>query len=648
MTQDALERLLAEHPWPARKLERGAPVERVFTFELDASVDELWPYLSDTSRFNRAMGLSRMEFTEVDGQLRGRTRRAGITEEWVEVPWTWVARRTLTSIRDYSRGLSLYSQSHYVIEELPDNKTRLRISFGVIPKGFAARLLVKAALPSFQQSYDRLLSAIVRQIKETKGDGTPLSAPVPPLSPEVQARLASLAGELAAAVKDRASPDLVLRLTRHIEMSDEMDLSKIQVRPLARKWGVDPRDLLFVCLHATRVGLLKLSWDVICPHCRGSRLEVDTLGDLPPSGDCSVCDVEFENDREESIEVTFHVHPSIRDIPKLFYCSAEPATKKHIEVQLRLAPGERRRVETALAPGVYRRRIQGSKAYLPLEIDERSRPGAIEWTASAAEGADDEPRPSRELSRGTAIGPRPTLELENATDKPQTFIVEDVAWADDALRPGHLFGLQEFRDLFARESLAAEVNLAIGDQTILFTDMVGSTRFYETQGDPSAFKEVRRHFTELYDEVKKYRGAVVKTIGDAVMAAFADPVDALRAASGIQARFPISRRDTPVRLRITLNQGPCIAVNLNSAIDYFGRTVNIAAKLQSLAETGHIVFPRSVVSSPGVMSFLEEQGATLEELTMEHAAFTAPLLAYRWDTERSRATRPSGLPPLGS
>jgi class 3 adenylate cyclase len=195
-----------------------------------------------------------------------------------------------------------------------------------------------------------------------------------------------------------------------------------------------------------------------------------------------------------------------------------------------------------------------------------------------------------------------------------------------------LFNLQEFRDLFSRESLAADMKLSVGEQAILFTDMVGSTRFYETQGDPGAFKEVRRHFTEVYDEVRKHRGAVIKTIGDAAMAAFADPVDALRAAAGIQARFDGARADTPVRLRISLNSGPCIAVNLNSAIDYFGRTVNLAAKLQSLSGAGQIVFPRALASAPGVAALLAAQGATLEELEFENKALDRPMPVYRWDT----------------
>src|SRR5258708_5527057 len=125
-------------------LEKGRPLERFWVFELGVTADELWPFVADTSRFNRALGLSPMVFTEDDGKLRGSTRRAGLAEEWVEVPWSWVARRSLASIREYSRGLSWFSRIHYVIDELPGQRVRLSVYVGLIPRGLALSLLLRA------------------------------------------------------------------------------------------------------------------------------------------------------------------------------------------------------------------------------------------------------------------------------------------------------------------------------------------------------------------------------------------------------------------------------------------------------------------------------------------------------------------------
>ena len=148
-----------------------------------------------------------------------------------------------------------------------------------------------------------------------------------------------------------------------------------------------------------------------------------------------------------------------------------------------------------------------------------------------------------------------------------SFVLEEARWSDEALRPADLFSLVDFRDLFSEEYIAADVQLSVGMQTILFTDMVGSTRFYATRGDPDAFAQVKRHFSEVFDVVAAHEGVLVKTIGDAVMAAFADPLQAVRAANAIHGCFTAECTDLDIRLRVSLHRGPCIAVQLNSDID---------------------------------------------------------------------------------
>jgi class 3 adenylate cyclase len=133
------------------------------------------------------------------------------------------------------------------------------------------------------------------------------------------------------------------------------------------------------------------------------------------------------------------------------------------------------------------------------------------------------------------------------------------------------------------------------------------------------------------------RGAVVKTIGDAVMAAFVDPVDAVRAARQIHDAFHPARSDTPIRLRISLNTGPCIAVRLNANADFFGGTVNVAAKLQALAEGYQIALSDATCASPGVAEYLAAHGAQLEELSYASKALSEPVRVWRWTVHREAA-----------
>src|SRR5690606_19883574 len=135
--------------------------------------------------------------------------------------------------------------------------------------------------------------------------------------------------------------EVVDRLVDWIRTGDDADLHRIQVRERARAWKLAETDVLRTALHATRAGLLDLSWDTICPHCRGLREETGRLAQVKAHGHCEVCCVGFTTDIPEAIEVTFRVHPSIREVPERLYCSAEPAKRDHVRVQRLLAPGER-------------------------------------------------------------------------------------------------------------------------------------------------------------------------------------------------------------------------------------------------------------------------------------------------------------------
>lgn len=80
---------------------------------------------------------------------------------------------------------------------------------------------------------------------------------------------------------------------------------------------------------------------------------------------------------------------------------------------------------------------------------------------------------------------------------------------------------------FRSRVIEATEGIGIRDLTLLFTDLKGSTELYDRIGDLNAYSQVQRHFERLLDVTVRHNGAVVKTIGDAVMAAFATPADAV-------------------------------------------------------------------------------------------------------------------------
>ncbi|HMR76373.1 MAG TPA: DUF5939 domain-containing protein [Polyangiaceae bacterium] len=610
----SLAEFLTKHPWPAEDKALGARIEGLWSFELGATPAEVWPFVSDTSRFNRAMGMSQMEFFERDGRLHGRAVNAGMLSEWVEVPWVWVAERSLACVRRYSRGFAHAMRSVYELVPLESDRCRLDVYFGFVPRGLLGRLLLRLGLGSIRSGFARVIAEIDAHLAERRE--SPYIPPPHTLPPGIEARLSHYHSALA---EHGIEASLMDKITEYVRTADDMSLHRLRVLPLAREWGVEVDDMLLAFLHATRLGLFELSWDVVCPHCRGVRAEIQTLGEVPRRGRCDACAIDFETDSETAIEVVFHLHPSIRNVPEVFYCSAEPARKDHIKVQLAVPAGQKLSVSSRLYPGRYRLRTVGAEDFSVLNVSTQYQESTLPWQASVV------------LKQERDCGPHPDLELHNDTDEERTFVIESAHWSDEALRPARLFSFQGFRDLFTEEYVGSEIQLSVGQQTILFTDVVGSTELYAERGDPGAFVDVKRHFADIYEEVRKNSGAIVKTIGDAAMASFVDPVAALRAAQGIQLRLCPGRDDLALRVRASLNTGPCIAVKLNTNIDYFGSTVNAAAKLQACADAGQIAFPERLAEVPAVAEFLAEQEAQFDVTEFSSPALGGKINVRVWN-----------------
>jgi class 3 adenylate cyclase len=191
------------------------------------------------------------------------------------------------------------------------------------------------------------------------------------------------------------------------------------------------------------------------------------------------------------------------------------------------------------------------------------------------------------------------LAIRNESDKPLVFVVENRNWATDALTGERVIAMPAFRRLAPEQLLRPGDNAEIGWIAIMFTDLKGSTELYDALGDAPAYNLVRDHFSFLADRVQRNHGFVVKTVGDAVMAAFSRPDHGVRAALAIQdevASFNAARGEgaTPIVLKLGLHAGPCIAVSTGDVLDYFGATVNIAARLEHQCRGGEMIVSEDV------------------------------------------------------
>ena len=130
--------------------------------------------------------------------------------------------------------------------------------------------------------------------------------------------------------------------------------------------------------------------------------------------------------------------------------------------------------------------------------------------------------------------------------------------------------------------------------TIMFTDIEGSTTYFESRGDINGISMVFRHNELLFPVIEHHQGTVIKTIGDSIMASFPDAVKGVRSAIEMQKTLSDYNATHPkqdqIRIRIGLNAGRGIVQQQ----DVFGDLVNLAARIESLAEPGQILVSQSV------------------------------------------------------
>ncbi len=197
-----------------------------------------------------------------------------------------------------------------------------------------------------------------------------------------------------------------------------------------------------------------------------------------------------------------------------------------------------------------------------------------------------------------------------------------------------LMMVQDFRDWAREQPLPPGEHLEVKHMTIWFSDLAGSTAMYAQSGDPHAYELVRQHFDFVFEAVQQAEGVVVKTTGDGVMAAFISTRQALQAAQNAHRMmddFNQQRASSDrLLLKIGIHAGPSIAVTLNERLDYFGTTVNVAARVSDLARGGE-----TILTEP---AFAELDLAGSKEVTTAEA-FQTPIrgLGQSLDAYRIRS-----------
>jgi class 3 adenylate cyclase len=439
---------------------------------------------------------------------------------------------------------------------------------------------------------------------------------------------------LFVALRQSADDDVVDMLERMVRDGPDHALNKMNALDLAAREGLDEERVIAALLNAVGLGIFEMTWNVMCPSCAGVLSANKSLKTLHRAQySCAFCAAGYETTLDNLVEVTFTVSPRVRKIAahspdelstaeyyrQIFWSSAidlpSDLEKLLREVTLEtvdLPPGERAILSLQLPQGtlIVFDPVTHTAQFLDVSGEETSERQNQSVIFNKVQVPVDT----------VALRPGPLrLALENRTESrvlPTIWVANQVL--DDlltrrkpTLTAKRLLTNQTFRDLYRTETLAIVQRLKILSLTFLFSDLKDSTELYEHVGDLVAFDLVNEHFRLLQEIIASERGAVVKTIGDAVMATFETPDRAIAAA--IRMREAMSdlgaeRQHQSLRLKMGIHEGSCLAVTLNGQQDYFGQTVNIASRVQGLAASRSIVVTESVVENAHARALLETNG----------------------------------------
>jgi class 3 adenylate cyclase len=546
-------------------------------WQASASPEQLWPLLANTDRTNSEGGLPALHMVAAgeaqSGVVRTGFSSLGVAVEWEEGPSEWVYPRWYTIRRKYTRGP--FAQWLCRVELRPgDAGTEIAYSADMEPSGALGHLVIPVQIG---QRLKRMLDKLFTHYFEIAANQSATHISPQLKQPAVDnARLSALTAQLSKSAPAAA------RLAALIRESDDHIAARLRPYELAPALRLSRPAVLELFLNATRLGMLDLQWDILCPRCRGAKETQLALADLSTTVHCDACQIDFSAHLPQQVELTFRPNPAVRKVEAETYCVGGPMRSPHVFIQQVLNPGETREVQFALPEGSYRLRtfevIAGAEAECRVAGDGRHQ----QHVTLTEHGFD---------ASGLALAPRSRLKLTNSTSRPRTILLEGTAWRSDALTAAEVLTKQVFRDLFSRELLRPGENISVGTLTVVFTDLRGSTALYREIGDAPAFGRVLDHFAVIRVEVERAGGAVVKTMGDAVLAVFQSP----RAAIDAMLQAQQLLRDAGLMLKVGIHSGPCIAVTLNERLDYFGTTMNLSARLAGLSDGSDIVVTQNIL-----------------------------------------------------
>ncbi|WP_372368039.1 protein kinase [Candidatus Uabimicrobium sp. HlEnr_7] len=565
-----------------------------FKWQLKSTIKDLWPHVTNTEKVNKALGLVAPDYSYVNNpqngrQLFARNKSKLFSLEWQEHPYEWLHEKRMSILREYNYGIFKWMASIVEFHSHGEG-TQITHKFVISPRNWFARILLNY---QFNKSVRSKLNGIYQKMDnycQRKTTKKSVFIEENKLSFDKKILLQRLIQKSSNHTIDKKTQQT---FELFIEKSSDQDVARIRPLALSKQLNIDPQQLITLCLNAAAQGLLTLLWDVICPLCRIPSDLKDTLREIKNHGYCEACNIDYELDFANSVELIFKVHSSVRESDLQIYCVGGPAHSPHVISQMKLQAKECLELNLKLNEGAYLLRSPQLQHSCKFQISKNCNIHKHNLQIS-----------SLDKEEFTLTTEKQCIQLINDFDKEIVLRIEHTVSRRDTLTAAYVSTLPLFRKLFPLEVLSPQQLVSISNLILIAVDIHNSELFYKEKTDSQAFQLLYNYLQNLEQHITENTGVVIKTKNEGLIASFPTVKNAIQAAISLQKK--LESCNCNLKTRVTAHRGPAMVATINNRLDYFGSTIKSLEYMLSICNTDQVIYSQSIAEDPTFTKLLNQ------------------------------------------
>lgn len=600
----------------------GLPIKYRWQWQLGCRPEELWPLIADEFKLCHALGLNTPGEADAKSKSSASGKQASALERTLSnslhlacaPDFTWVQNHELNAyLKFYSKLIHAIKMTIRVEENNHGCAVHHHVSVyptSLIGKLSTPLLIGKAMREHLQSSYETIEEYLASEA------GPAYAENISQISPAAQLHVDEAAEHLA----DLGFRESWIRhLIACIAYEPDARAKSIEPYAFANQHSLPVDRAIDLLLSAVKEQLLSFQWRLRCPRCADVRYLREHLKLIPPVGHCSRCDIHFSTHLHKNVELAFKPHRHVRRIEAKKADSVDPLTRTQEYMRVVIEPAGQKSIELDLPPGKYRIRSSNTGPSQWYHLDVTSTKQAQVHVLVFDERL--------EVNSAIHYG-KHKLKVQNSSAVKQLVIFESINARSRMLLANRVLTNQHFHALFPGETVSEESPAPIGPLALLVADVAGSTLLYECMGDEASYRLIREFYQFVEKNIRACEGAIIKGVGDYIMAAFVNPVRAVKAGLRIRENLDTFNAtlgtSDQLRVRLALHYGPCMAINMSQTIDFFGHSVNTASALQHLSDEEDLILSEEAWAIPELRHFLEGN-----QLKVDPINSAEPQKAYR-------------------